>query len=312
MSMITPAEPYAPALAEVGDDFDWRGARRDLSGAPPLFVETPSARARRMALGLAYPLRPVRIRLLPHLLWLTTEFLVRPEAAEARLKEPKYREWQGLVGVSDDLSPAALLDRYRRGMFPLCHVGPMKWFSPNTRPVLPPEQMRIEKSLRRTIRKQRYRVTFDTDFAAVMRACAEPRPGKTPLTWITPRVMRAFWELHITGHAHSVEVWDAKRTLIGGSYGLACGGIFFGESKFSRVRDASKIASATLNMHLARWGFNLCEAKWMTDHLASLGFRSIGREEFLRILREHAWKPGRVGRWAVDETLDVSQWQTRG
>lgn len=315
MAALTPVESYGSALPKTDAEFESLGTYADASGTVsttvPLFVETSMATARRVALGTAYALRPNRLHLLPHVARLTAEFLVSPELARQRLLRPKYRGWQGFVGISEDLSPKALLDGYRRGMFPFCHIGPMKWWSPNVRAVLHPQATHIEKNLRRLIRQRKYQVTFDRDFAAVMRACAEPRPGKTPLTWITPSMMRAFWDLHQAGHAHSVEVWDFDGRLVGGLYGLAAGAVFFGESQFSLVRDASKVAVATFHCHLAHWGFSLRDAKWPTAHLANLGFHTLGRDEFLLALREHAWKPGRVGRWTVDQTLDVSAWQTK-
>ena len=277
----------------------------------PVFAEARSATLRRLALGALYPLRPVSIGLLPVMLGLTAEYLASPQSAARRLAAPKYRGWQGLVGVSEDMRPEAMLDAYRRGMFPFGHVGPMKWWSPAVRAVLYPHETRIEKNLRRLLRQERYAITFDRDFAAVMRACAEPRPGKTPLTWITPKMMRTFWALHEQGHAHSVEVWDGEGRLVGGLYGLAAGNVFFGESQFSVVRDASRIAVAALHCHLAHWGFCLRDAKWPTEHLASLGFREMPRDQFLAELSAHAWKPGRVGRWSLDPTLDLATWQTR-
>jgi leucyl/phenylalanyl-tRNA--protein transferase len=247
---------------------------------------------------------------MPLVIWLTAEFMLSEGLASRRLEDVRCRGPQGLVGISQDLNPDSLLDSYRRGLFPFCHVGPMKWWSPAERAVLHLNETHIEKNTRRLIRQGKYRVSFDQDFAAVMRACAESREGKTPLTWITPQIMNAFWELHRQGHAHSVEVWDAEGRLVGGLYGLAAGGIFFGESQFSLVRDASKIAGATLNRHLAEWGFALRDAKWLSEHLTGLGFRLISRAEFLAALEEHAWKPGRVGRWRVDESLDVAAWRT--
>src|SRR5215211_5607382 len=145
----------------------------------------------------------------------------------------------------------------------------------------------------------------------LLQACAEPRAGKTPLTWLRPRVMQALWELHKAGYAHSVEVWDCEPQLVGGIFGVAIGNIFFGESQFSHVRDASKIASAYLNCHLAHWGFVLRDAKWMSSHLAGLGFTTISRPEFETILKGHVSLPGRVGRWEVDEELDVWRWEPR-
>ena len=312
MSATVPAGDYASSLADTEASQLPLSAAATVGETTSRFVEQPSATARRHLLGTAYALRPRRISLLPTIAWMTAEYLINPRAARRRLENPVYHGWQGLIGVSDDLSPGALLDGYRRGIFPLCHIGPMKWWSPNVRPVLHPQEAHIEKNLRRLIRQKKYRVTFDTDFAAVMRACAEPRPGKTPLTWITPRMMRAFWDLHEAGHAHSVEVWDADGKLVGGLYGLATGDVFFGESQFSLVRDASKVAVATFHCHLAHWGLVLRDAKWETSHLKGLGFHMMGRTEFLQQLEAHAWKPGRVGRWTVDDTLDVSAWQTRG
>jgi leucyl/phenylalanyl-tRNA--protein transferase len=274
------------------------------------FTERGAAVARRIALGALYPLRPKRLNVLPATLGLTAEFLISARRASRRINAPHYRGWQGLVGISEDLSPEAIIDRYRRGMFPFCHIGPMKWWSPAVRAVLHPEETRIEKNLRRLIRQGRYRIAFDSDFAGVMQACAEPRPGKTPLTWITPKMMRAFFALHQQGHAHSVEIRDGEGRLVGGLYGLAIGGIFFGESQFSIVRDASKIAVAALHCHLAHWGFALRDAKWPTGHLASLGFREMPRTEFLAELERHAFKRGLVGRWSVDPSLDLAAWRT--
>jgi leucyl/phenylalanyl-tRNA--protein transferase len=141
-----------------------------------------------------------------------------------------------------------------------------------------------------------------------MRACAQPRERKTPLTWITPRIMRAFWALHQAGYAHSVEVWD-EGDLVGGLYGLAIGDVFFGESQFSRTEHASKVAVAVLHSHLAYWGFALRDAKSISPHLASLGFKTVDRATFQGLLRDYAWRPGRVGRWAVESGLDVSRWK---
>jgi len=300
MALIAPS---APVLSEIVDSGSGEHA--------PQFRESAAATLRRLLLGFLYPLRASRLAVLPAMLGMTLEFLLSPAAAASRFDEPQYHCWQGLVGVSDDLSAEAILARYRQGLFPFCHIGPMKWWSPATRAVLRPQETHVEKNIRRLIRKGKYRVTFDSDFAAVMQACGEPRPGKTPLTWITPTIMRAFWVLHRQGHAHSVEVWDDMGRLVGGLYGLAVGNVFFGESQFARARDASKIAVATLHYHLAHWGFALRDAKWPTRHLTSLGFHTITRDELARVLAVEATKLGRVGRWSVDQSLDVSSWQTK-
>jgi leucyl/phenylalanyl-tRNA--protein transferase len=152
-------------------------------------------------------------------------------------------------------------------------------------------------------------VTFDQEFDEVMRKCAEPRPGKTPLTWITPRIMEAYWALHRAGYAHSIEVWDADGRLAGGLYGVAIGDVFVGESQFAKINHASKVGMAYLHCHLAHWGYALRDAKFMTAHLASLGFRGIPRATFQEMLRTHAWSPRPAGSWAVDAELDVAGWK---
>jgi leucyl/phenylalanyl-tRNA---protein transferase len=278
----------------------------------PQFRETLAARLRRWILGSAYALQPKRIALMPRLTLMTLAHVCGLAEAESRIAEhPVHYSKHGLIGISQNLGVDQLVTAYRRGIFPVCHIGPMKWWSPAERAVLFLENTHIESNLRRLLRQGKYSVTFDRDFAGVMRGCAEPRPGKTPLTWITPRIMDAFWAVHEAGYAHSVEVWDSENRLVGGSYGLAVGDIFFGESQFSRVRDTSKIATAVLNCHLAHWGFVLRDAKWLTGYLASSGYTLIGRTSFEDILRRHAQGPDRVGRWQVDETLDVAGWNPR-
>jgi leucyl/phenylalanyl-tRNA--protein transferase len=271
----------------------------------PRFSEPLAARLRRWALGTAYALQPNRIALMPRLAKLTALHFLKPVSTRDLLRNPKLQGKQGLLGISNDLSVGALLAAYKKGVFPVCHIGPMKWWSPAERAVLFFENAHVEKGVRKRIRQGRFDVTFDKDFAAVMKACADPRAGKTPLTWLTPRIMDAFWDLHQAGYAHSVEVWDRKRQLVGGIFGIAIGGVFFGESQFSRVRDASKIASAVLNCHLEHWGFALRDAKWMSGYLAGLGFTTIDRDTFERILEQHVSKPGRVGFWEVDKSLDT-------
>jgi leucyl/phenylalanyl-tRNA--protein transferase len=129
-----------------------------------------------------------------------------------------------------------------------------------------------------------------------------------PLTWITPRVMRAYWDLYQAGYAHSVEVWDEAGRLVGGLYGLAIGKAYFGESQFSTVTNASKVATTVLHRQLAGWGYRLCDAKWVTPHLARFGFAPMTRDQFLPLLQRYINEPGRVGRWKLDPTLDFDNW----
>ena len=274
----------------------------------PIFRETVTQRLRRWALGAAYALRPNRISLLPQIWWLTLRYLLAPEATRDRLPEhPHFYGARGLVGISDDLSVPALVANYSRGFFPFCHIWPMKWWCPEERAVLDPAETHVARNVRRLLRRHRFTVTMDQDFAGVMRACARPRPGKVPLTWITPRLMQAYWDLHKAGYAHSVEVWDEAGNLAGGAYGVAIGKVYFGESQFSRQEHASKVAVAALHRHLAAWGYRLCDAKWMTPHLARFGFNPMARDQFLSLLHWYLDEPRPATRWHVDLTIDLAK-----
>jgi leucyl/phenylalanyl-tRNA---protein transferase len=284
----------------------------ELQETPPVFRETMRRRLRRWALGCAFALMPSRVRLVPRLLLLSFAHLLAPEAERERLPEqPSYYTKRGLVGLSNDLSVDTLIDNYRRGYFPVAHVGAMKWWSPEERAVIDPAATHVGRHLRRQLRQHRFRLSFDEDFGAVMEACARPRPGKPPLTWITPRIMGAYWDAHRAGFAHSVEVWDENDALVGGLYGVAIGKVFFGESQFSAAEHMSKVALVGLHRHLAAWGFPLRDGKWMTPHLASFGFRPMPRAEFRERLALLTNEPGRVGLWRVDPALDLADWPKR-
>ncbi len=277
------------------------------SDIDPRFHETWTERLRRWALGVGYALRPRRIALLPQLWRLTLDYYLSPKATRDVLPElPRFYSDRGLVGISDDLSVPALVANYERGFFPVCHMGPMKWWCPQARAVLNPAETHISQNVKRLLRQHKFTVTMDKDFAGVMEACARPRGGKVPLTWITPRIMRAAWDAYKAGYAHSVEVWDEAGHLVGGVYGLALGKVYFGESKFSAVRDASKVATAVLHRHLVEWGYRLCDAKWMTPHLETLGFKPMARDDFVSLLPWYLEEPGRVGRWEIDPRLDLA------
>jgi len=275
----------------------------------PRFAETMAQRLRRYVLGAAYALRPNRIALLPRLIWMSLAYWLAPAGTRDKLpSHPVYYSSRGLVGISNDLSVEALIANYKRGYFPVCHIGPMKWWCPEERAVIDPALTHVGRNLRRLLRRKKFRVTMDQDFAGVIAACAKPRPGKAPLTWITPRVMRAYYEAHKAGCAHSVEVWDEKGRLVGGLYGLAIGKVYFGESQFSAVEHASKIATVALHRQLAAWGYHLRDGKWMTSHLASFGFRAMKRDDFKALLDLYADVPGKTGSWTFDPDLDLADW----
>jgi leucyl/phenylalanyl-tRNA--protein transferase len=206
------------------------------------------------------------------------------------------REPNGLLAAGGDLSPRRLLEAYRRGIFPWFSEGdPILWWSPDPRMVLAPAELKVSRSLAKTLRNKPYEVRFDTAFDAVIRACAAPREGE-PGTWITAEMRAAYDRLHRLGYAHSVETWiDGE--LAGGLYGVAIGRMFYGESMFSRARDASKIALAHLARRLQEAGFGLIDCQMRTEHLASLGAREIPRAAFQRAVGELVDYPGRPGPW---------------
>ncbi len=212
------------------------------------------------------------------------------------------REPNGLLAASGDLSPARLVEAYRRGIFPWYSEGqPVLWWSPDPRMVLFPPELRVSRSLRKALKRGDYEIRVDTAFGAVMRACAEPRAGQQG-TWITPEIIEGYSALHEGGIAHCVEMW-MEDGLAGGLYGVALGRMFFGESMFTRVADASKMALVHLVRQLERWDFGMIDCQMSTAHLASLGAREIPRREFVRRLGELVNYPGREGRWTFDDDL---------
>jgi len=213
--------------------------------------------------------------------------------------ECALRDPNGLLAAGADLSPARLLDAYARGIFPwFGDEDPVLWWSPDPRMVLHPDDLHVSRSLRRTIRAGRFRVTMDTCFRRVMEGCAAPRPGQDG-TWITDGMRQAYGRLFDDGHAHSVEAWLDDR-LVGGLYGVAIGRVFFGESMFSRATDASKVALAQLVRQLGRWSFPLVDCQMATAHLRSLGARDLPRDEFLRRLKGAVRAPGVPAPWRFD------------
>ncbi|MFZ9396156.1 MAG: leucyl/phenylalanyl-tRNA--protein transferase [Erythrobacter sp.] len=175
-----------------------------------------------------------------------------------------------------------LLLAYRSGIFPMADRRDdpeIFWVEPKQRAILPLEGFRLSGSLRKAIRQDRFTVTVDRDFDAVIEACAEPRPDH-PETWISERIMASYSQLHRLGHAHSVECWDGAR-LVGGLYGVSFDRVFCGESMFSRASDASKVALAWLVALMRRAGFRLLDCQFMTDHLRSMGAIEIDQKQYL-------------------------------
>ncbi|MCU7924059.1 MAG: leucyl/phenylalanyl-tRNA--protein transferase [Candidatus Thiodiazotropha sp. (ex Dulcina madagascariensis)] len=211
------------------------------------------------------------------------------------------REPDGLLAVGGDLTPQRLVHAYRQGIFPWFTDGePILWWSPDPRTVLYPKQIRISRSLRKTLRKGIYQVSFDHDFEGVIQGCAAPR-DKSPGTWLVPEMIKAYRQQHLMGMAHSVEVWQDDE-LVGGLYGMAIGGVFFGESMFSRAPDSSKVALVHLSKKLADWGFKMIDCQVYTKHLASLGAEEIPRATFCGNLERWTRLAGRPGSWSGEDT----------
>ncbi len=190
------------------------------------------------------------------------------------------REPNGLLVAGGDLSPERLLAAYRLGIFPWYNEGePILWWSPDPRMVLFPDELKISRSLAKRLKRTDYEVRFDTAFREVMLACASAQRQGQNGTWITEDITNGYCKLHELGFAHSAETWiDGK--LVGGLYGVAIGKMFYGESMFHHVTDASKIAFVRLVQRLQQQGFSMIDCQMKTPHLASLGAREIPRSEF--------------------------------
>lgn len=193
----------------------------------------------------------------------------------------------GLLAAGGDLAPRRLLAAYRRGIFPWYSAGqPVLWWSPEPRAVLFPGEFRRSRSLAKSERNRGYETRLDSDFGAVIDACAAPRDYARD-TWITPEMRAAYVTLHSLGRAHSVEIWSAGQ-LVGGLYGVQLGRVFYGESMFSARTDASKVALSRLVSECLSRGIVLIDCQMHTPHLESLGSRLLPRRDFVALLRREA------------------------
>lgn len=217
---------------------------------------------------------------------------------ELSFPHPRFANPDGILAVGGDLSAERLLLAYSWGIFPwYSDDDPILWWSPDPRFVLYPEQLKVSKSMRPYFNQRKFTVTYDRDFPAVIAACGgTPRHGQ-PGTWITAEMKEAYIRLHERGYAHSVEVWQGEE-LVGGLYGIALGKVFFGESMFTRVNNASKFGFIALVRDLQARGYELIDCQQETRHLSRLGAGSISRERFLEVLEVNRERGTEVGRWA--------------
>jgi len=204
---------------------------------------------------------------------------------------------EGIIAVGGDLSPGRLISAYSRGIFPwFSDDEPIIWWSPDPRFVLFPEKLKVSKSMKTLFNKNAFRVTFDTSFQEVIKACSIAPRKEQDGTWITNDMVEAYCELHRLGYAHSVEVWKGE-DLVGGLYGVSLGTSFFGESMFSKVSNASKYGFIKLVDRLVEINFELIDCQVFTEHLKSLGAEEVERSEFLDLLESTLKKESWIGNW---------------
>lgn len=217
--------------------------------------------------------------------WLDQDDLDFPDPEQA-LDNPN-----GLLAIGGDLSPERLLSAYRQGIFPWYEGQPILWWTPDPRMVLFPDELHISQSLKKLLKKEAFQISSDRCFSEVIRACAQQRGKGREGTWITPAMQQAYIDLHQKGWAHSVEVWSGDE-LVGGLYGIAIGSVFFGESMFSKVDNASKVGFVTLVRHLQAQDFKIIDCQVSSSHLAGFGAREISRQDFMSALSRYL-TPGR-------------------
>jgi leucyl/phenylalanyl-tRNA--protein transferase len=202
---------------------------------------------------------------------------------ELRFPDLKYTDEDGALAYGGDLSEERLLLAYKSGIFPWFSGNVPVWYAPDPRFVLFPEELNIRKSMKVLLKRQTFEITINRDFPSVIRACKTTKREGQYGTWITREMERAYIRLHKSGWAHSVEAWSDGQ-LVGGLYGIRIGGVFFGESMFSHLSNASKYAFITFVQQLKTEGVSLVDCQVYTEHLESLGARHIPRDEFMSMI----------------------------
>jgi leucyl/phenylalanyl-tRNA--protein transferase len=212
--------------------------------------------------------------------------LITADTPETLFPSPDSASDEGLVAVGGEITTKRVLSAYRQGIFPwYSEDQPVLWWSPEPRAILYPDDIKISRSLKKTLRHNSFSFTADTAFSEVIKACAGPRAhSPSGGTWITDEMMSTYNRLHQLGYGHSIEVWNDEK-LVGGLYGLSLGSAFFGESMFSHQTDASKLALVYLAEFSKSYGIDFIDCQLPTDHLASMGAVNITRKEYLKMLK---------------------------
>ena len=212
--------------------------------------------------------------------------------------DPRSAPKEGLLAYGGDLSASRILYAYRQGIFPWYNRGdPILWWSPDPRLILYPDQFIVRKSFRKVLRNRGFKVTFDTAFEDVISHCATVKNRDKKGSWILPEMVEAYTSLHYDGFAHSVEV-HLNDELVGGLYGLALGGVFFGESMFSLVSDSSKVAFKALSDVLGDRGYDFIDCQMPTEHMQRLGAKIVSREVYLNALPDTLERGTDMGSWS--------------
>lgn len=209
-------------------------------------------------------------------------------------------EKDGLLAIGGDLSPERLLLAYSSGIFPWFSKGdPILWWAPSPRLVIFPDEFRIPKRLARLLRQNKFSLSMDRAFDEVIKGCAADDGRRQKGTWITDEMIEAYSRLHLMGFAHSVECWQ-NNDLAGGLYGISLGGVFFGESMFSRRDNASKVALVSLVRKIQNWDFDLIDCQMKTGHLLQFGARELPGPEFQKLLSRSLSRSTRIGKWHLN------------
>ncbi len=220
-------------------------------------------------------------------------FIPRLSPFDHNFPDPRFASKEGIVAYGGDLNPNRILAAYKRGIFPWYSEGdPILWWSPDPRLVLYPQDLKISRSLKKSLKK--FEVVTDTNFCSVIQSCRDLRQKEG--TWILPEIIEVFCELHEMGFAHSIEVYK-EGELVGGLYGLSMGAAFFGESMFSKVSDASKVALVHLCKIAQNFGFDFIDCQVPSEHLKRMGAIEVSREYFLDELEKALQKPSHIGKW---------------
>jgi leucyl/phenylalanyl-tRNA---protein transferase len=225
---------------------------------------------------------------------------------ELSFPHPSLAEEDGLLALGGDLSPERLMLAYRNGIFPWFEEnGVYAWYAPDPRCVLLPAELKVHKSMKSTFNQHKFEYSFDTCFDEVMASCAEiSRKNQDGHSWISDKYIAAYTKMHEYGVAHSVEVWESGK-LVGGLYGLGIGKIFCGESMFASAPNASKAGFITLVKALHAAKFTLIDCQQETEHLKSLGAKTIARSDFMNLLAYNQHEKSMVGKWSLNEKNEL-------